>query len=132
MGMVMRYVLGGLVLVVGAAGCVRRPIEGRAEPYLPKQIHFAAADLANRTAVGTPIMDRKDGLLHVTVPIRAASMRDLHVDYRVRFLDDRGAPIYESGWTGGTVLESNTWSYVHANSPTADAADFQMDFRYAQ
>ena len=131
MGTLMRYVLC-LVVLMMAAGCVRKPIEGRADPYLPKQIHFASYDLANRTAVGQPIMERKDGLLHVTVPIRASSIRDLHVDYRVRFLDDRGAAIYDGGWTGGTVIESNTWSYVRANSPNAEAADFQMDFRYSQ
>jgi hypothetical protein len=124
--------LCGLILLVAAAGCVKRPIEGRADRYLPKQIHFASYDLANRTALLRPIMERKDGLLHVTVPIRAASMRDLHVDYRVRFLDERGAAIYDGGWTGGTVLESHTWSYIHANSPNAEAADFQMDFRYSQ
>jgi hypothetical protein len=127
----MRYLLF-LMITMAAASCIRKPIEGRADKYLPKQIHFASYDLANRTAVGQPIMERKDGLLHVTVPIRAASMRDLHIDYRVRFLDDRGAPIYDGAWTGGTVLESNTWSYVRANSLTAEAADFQMDFRYSQ
>jgi hypothetical protein len=128
----MRYLFCGLILVAAAAGCIRKPIEGRADKYLPRQIHFASADLANRTAVGTPITDRKDGLLHVTVPIRAASMRDLHIDYRVRFLDGRGAAIYDGGWTGGTVLESNTWSYLRANSPNAEATDFQIDFRYSQ
>ena len=129
---IVQSIVCGMIVLVVAGGCVKRPIEGRAEKYLPKQIHFASYDLANRTAVMQPIMERKGGLLHVTVPIRADSMRDLHVDYRIRFLDDRGAAVYESGWTGGTVLESHTWSYVNANSPTAEAADFQIDFRYSQ
>ena len=121
-----------LLFLLTACG-VKPPIEGRQDPYHSPQISFASADLANRTAVGIPQMDRKEGILYVAVPIRSADNTDLHIDYRVTFLDERGNPIGSpSGWTGGTTLESNIPSFIRFNSHTADAADFKLDLRYAQ
>jgi hypothetical protein len=75
---------------------------------------------------------RNGGILFVTVPIRSASNLDLHVDYRVTFLNQAGSPIYQSGWTGGTTLVRNVFSEIQFNSPSADAADFRLDLRYSQ
>jgi hypothetical protein len=127
----MKYLMLSLILL--AAGCgVNKPIEGRADPYAPAQIHFADADLANKTAVSPPIMERRNGILYVTVPIRSAVNLDLHVDYKVSFFNEAGAPIEQSGWTGGTTLVSNTPSYIKFNSMSANAHDFQMDVRWSQ
>src|SRR5437879_6055716 len=72
-------------------GCgVNKPIEGRADPYLRSQIHFDSADLANKTAAGAPMMERRNGILYVTVPIRSAVDLDLHIDYRVTFVNEAG------------------------------------------
>jgi hypothetical protein len=123
-----------LTLAISLIGCgVKAPIEGRNDPHFPAQIHFASADLANRTAVSAPIMTRKNGgILYVTVPIRSAGDLDLHIDYRVTFFDEAGQPIGPpSGWTGGTTLESNVPSQIHFNSHTADAADFRLDRPWA-
>jgi hypothetical protein len=127
----MRYAILGLVMMV-AAGCVRPPIEGRAEPYGIPQVNFADPELANYTSVSPPQMKRENGILYVTLPIRSASDFDLHVDYKVAFLDQSGTVIYESGWTGGTTIPRNSWTYIKVNSTSANAADFHLQLRYAQ
>jgi hypothetical protein len=128
----MRYVFSALLIFM-LAGCVRGPIEPRNDPSFPPQITFANASLANMTAVSPPIMERRNGgILYVTVPIRSASNYDFHIDYRVTFLNQAGAPIYQSGWTGGTTLVRNVPSEIQFNSPNADAADFRLDIRYAE
>jgi hypothetical protein len=117
-----------------ATGCVKAPIEGRLDPYEAKQIHFASADLKRRTAVGTPTAQRDDAgnILHVTVPVRAATDTELHVDYRVIFFDHNGQVLSETGWFTRT-LPPNVFSYIQVSAGTAPrAADFQMDFRWAQ
>src|SRR5690606_13982232 len=101
------------------AGCnpVNRPIEGRSDyPGLPPQVTFATRDIASRTAVSTPIVERDDAgnLLHVTVPIRNDTSRPLYVDYRVTFLDRNGATLSTSGWMP-KHLEANTPDAIHVN-----------------
>lgn len=129
----MRNLTLGVLFFALLTGCVRPPIEGRFDPYSPPQVAFASPGLANKTAVGFPIMRRDNGgILHVTVPIRSASDYDLRVDYRVTFLDDRGAPIYQGGWEAAPVLERNIPSEIQFKSPTANAADFRLDVRYSE
>jgi hypothetical protein len=119
--------------VLALAGCVKPPIEGRLDPYPASQIHFASKDLRDHTAVGTPNATRDDSgnILYITVPVRAATDRELHVDYRVTFLNKNGQPLNQTGWFTRT-LAPNVPDYITVNSLGSRAADFQMDFRYAQ
>jgi hypothetical protein len=130
----MRYARFGLVLTVLVllGGCVKAPIEPRADPYVPPQINIADADLANRTAFLPVRTERRNGILYVTVPARAASNLDLHVDYKYTFLDENGMPVDETGWIGGTTLTRNSYTYIRFNSTNANAADFHLQLRYAQ
>jgi len=132
--MEMNMRLAVLSLILLAAGCaVREPIAGRADPYQRHQVNFADPDLANKTAVSPPMTERRNGLLYVTVPVRSSVNRDLHVDYRVTFFNENGTPIEGPGlWTAGPTLIANTPSYIQFNSMTGNAADFQLDLRYAQ
>jgi hypothetical protein len=120
-----------LALMVG--GCVKPPIQGRLDPYEPAQIHFASKDLKNHTAVGTPTATRDDtgDILYIRVPIRAATDRELHVDYRVTFFDRNSQVLNKTGWFTRT-LAPNVPDYITVNSMGPRAADFQMDLRYAQ
>lgn len=127
----MRYAMLGLMLFASACE-VRSPVEARMDPYAPSQISFASQDLRSRTAVGLPRTERRNGILYVTVPIRAASEHDLHIDYRVTFFNEQGTPIYRGQWEQGPTLESNVFSEITFNSPSGDAADFRLDVRYAQ
>jgi hypothetical protein len=113
--------------------CVKKPIEGRADPYPAAQVHFASEDLRKHTAVGTPmpVRDEEGRLLYVTVPIRSASNMILYVDYRVTFFDKEGQPINQTTWFTKT-LEANTPDQITVNSMSPRAADFQIDFRYAR
>jgi hypothetical protein len=122
-----------LSLVMLIVGCVKAPIEGRLEPYPASQIHFASTDLRNVTVVGTPTAQRDEAgsILYVTVPVRAATDRELHVDYRVKFFDRNGQVLDSTGWFTRT-LAPNVPDYITVNSTGPRAADFQIDFRWAR
>jgi len=114
-------------------GCVKPPIEGRLDPYPAQQIHFASRELKDETAVGTPILSRDEewNILYVTVPVRAATNKELHVDYRVTFFDANRQELWKTSWFTRT-LAPNVPDNITVNSTGSRAADFQVDFRYAQ
>jgi hypothetical protein len=124
-----------LVLLAGfmsLAGCVKAPIEGRQDPYQPNQVNFAQEDLRRDTAI-EPLRLSRDaaGLLFVTLPIRAATNKQLYVDYRVTFLDRNGQLAWQSGWLNKT-LAPNVFDQIQANSLSSRAADVRIDLRWAQ
>jgi len=128
-----RVLLPLVSVTILIVGCVKPPIEGRLDPYTPAQLHFASKELKNDTAVGTPTASRDAAgqILYVTVPVRSATNKDLHVDYRVTFFDRTGTPINSTSWFTRTLV-SNVPDYITVKSTTPLAADFQVDFRYAQ
>ena len=121
-----------LLALVLATGCVKPPIESRLDPYEAKQVHIANPDLRRQTAVGIPTAQRDDAgsILHLTVPVRAATNTELHVDYRVTFFDRNGQVLSQTGWFTRT-LAPNVPDYITVNAMGPRAADFQMDFRWA-
>jgi hypothetical protein len=127
----MRYL--SLVFVLSLIGCgVKAPIEGRQDPYGPSQIQYTDEDLRTHTAVGTPVLSRDgSGLLHVNVPIRAATNKQLYIDYRISFFDRGGQPLSQSGWLSKT-LAPNVFDQITANSMSPLATDFQVDLRYTR
>ncbi|HZZ42715.1 MAG TPA: DUF1425 domain-containing protein [Tepidisphaeraceae bacterium] len=117
---------------IGLSGCVKAPIEGRQDPYQSNQVNFAQEDLRRMTAVMAPVLARDESnLLHVSVPIRAATDKQLYVDYRVTFLDRNGQETFRTGWMPKT-LSPNVFDQISANSLSPRAADFRMDLRWAQ
>lgn len=114
-------------------GCVKPPIESRLDPYTPSQVHFASKQLRDETAVGTPTVSRDDtgNILYVTLPVRAATNKELHVDYRVTFFDKNQQMLNQTGWFTHT-FPPNIPDTITVNSLGPRAADFQVDFRYAQ
>lgn len=120
-----------LVLVV-ASGCVKAPIQGRQDPYQPSQVNFAQEGLRRDTAILAPVVSRDEaGLLHVSLPIRAATNKQLYVDYRVTFFDRNGQQEWQSGWMNKT-LAPNVFDQISVNSLSSRAADFRIDLRWAQ
>ena len=116
------------------AGCgVKKPIEGRLDPYPYGQIRFADKELSDMTAVGVNGAQRDEaGLLHLHVPIRSASNKQLHVEYRVIWLDQSGAPLNpDAGWMTKT-LEPNVQDYIVTNSLTPRATQFELSLRWAE
>ena len=128
----MRRALMCMLSAVLFSGCVKAPIEGRQDPYVANQINFAQEDLRRMTAVQTPRLTRDPaGLLQVSVPLRAATDKQLYVDYRFTFLDPNGQPVFQTGWSPKT-LAPNVFDQVSGNSTTPRAADFRLDLRWAQ
>ncbi len=131
----MTRLLAPSLLVLGLlSGCgVKAPIEGRQDPFASSQIMFASKSLRNDTAVSTPSVARDEtgGILHVTVPIRAATNKQLYVDYRTTFFDRNDQQISQTGWTRKT-LAPNVSDRIVVNSMGPTAADFQIDLRYAR
>ncbi|HEV2295324.1 MAG TPA: DUF1425 domain-containing protein [Tepidisphaeraceae bacterium] len=132
--MIRLLALAPLLLVVALSGCgVKAPIEGRQDPYAPSQIMFASKSLRNDTAVSAPSVARDEtgGILHITVPIRAATNQQLYIDYRTTFFDRNNQQISQTGWTRKT-LAPNVPDRIVVNSMGPTAADFQIDLRYAK
>jgi hypothetical protein len=127
----MKYAL--ILTAMLMMGCgVKEPIYGRQDPYSPGQVNFVSEDLRTHTAVMPPVPSRDPaGLLHVTLAIRAATDRQLYVDYRARFFDREGQLITETGWIS-KVLAPNVPDQIVVNSITPRASDFQIDLRYTR
>jgi len=130
----LRFKLGFValsVLFLAACSDVRPTYVGRADPYSPRQIQFTSEDLQNDTAIsGPPILSRDPyGYLHVSVPIRSAIDKDLHIDYMTQFFDASGQVIETKAWHTVT-LPANTPFSVSDVSTSPAAANFQITFRY--
>jgi hypothetical protein len=114
------------------AGCVSAPIEPRQDPYSAGQVHMASEDLRVHTATQAPRPSRDEaGLLHVTLPIRAATDLELYVDYRASFFDSNGQLINQTDWQT-KVLHPNIYEEIQVTSISPRAADFRIDIRYAK
>jgi hypothetical protein len=130
----MKYILSlALVSLFVVAGCgVTPPIQGRQDPYAPPQVTFTDPDLSRLTAVGTPVLTRDaGGILHVQVPIRSTGDRQMIIDWRATFFDRNGAVLWKTDWTDKT-LSPHVPDQIQFNSTTSQAADFQLDLRYAK
>ncbi len=120
------------MMTLGLVGCVKPPIEARHDPYTDSQVNIASEDLRIHTAVQAPRVIRDEaGLLHVTLPIRAATDLELYVDYRVTFFDSTGQTVSQFGWQT-KVLHPNIYEEINVVSTTPQAADFRIDLRYAK
>ncbi len=90
-----------------------------------------------KTSASTPpsrrprVIRDEAGLLHVTLPIRAATDLELYVDYRVTFFDSTGQTVSQFGWQT-KVLHPNIFEEINVVSTTPQAADFRIDLRYAK
>jgi len=127
-----RPIAASLLLLALTSGCVKPPIEARQDPYLPSQVMMASKDLRKKTAVQAPAVSRDEaGILHVTLPIRAATDLQLYIDYRTTFFDRNGQEVSRTNWTTKT-LAPNVPDRIVVSSMGPSAADFQIDVRYAK
>lgn len=122
-------------LLLGAfAGCNRTkaPYRVSEDPYGPGQVNIADKRLSNilRFEQARLTYDEAD-LLHVALPVRAATSRTQIIQYRTHFFDRTGQELYTSAWRTET-LESNVTQTLSATATTPQAQGFQMDIREAQ
>jgi uncharacterized protein YcfL len=123
-----------LLTLTGCGGSGVNPtLEGRQDPYASGQIMFADTTLRQNTAVQAPRVARGEhgGILHVTVPIRNTSSKQLIVDYRATWFDRNGSLLNQTTWSTKT-LTPKVPDQVTINSMGPQAADFQIDFRRAK
>jgi hypothetical protein len=120
--------------LVALAGCkeVSAPIEPRMDPWPEPRVTLASQDLRQKTAVKPAIMERRNGILYVIVPIRSASNYDLHLDYQVTFFKENGMIDYQSSWEPLPTLVHNIPSEIRFNSTSAEAADWRLTLRYSR
>jgi hypothetical protein len=128
-----RLLLIPALLAIVGCNHVNPPIQGRADPYAPSQIHFDSNALRRDTAVGTPATAlNESGLLTVTIPVRSAINKTLYVDYRVTFFDPTGTPVAPTMGPFTKTLDANTPDQIVVTSPSRQATNFLVDFRYAR
>lgn len=126
--------IAAIAMAGSLAGCqrVKRPYGATADPYELGQIQLADKELEGRLAFDPARASRDEsGLLHVTVPARAAVSRPQIVQYRFRFFDETGRPL-PGGEYQTVTLESNTNSFLQGNSTSPRADDFQVELRLAR
>ena len=122
-----------LLATLTLVGCgVNPPKQPRGDIYMPSQVHVDSESLRVDTAVGRPVATRDEsGLLHVTIPVRSAIDKQLHIDYWITWFDRNGQPIGKFGPMPKT-LEANTPDSITVVSTSPRAEDFQLDLRYPQ
>jgi hypothetical protein len=123
-------------LALSAAACAPRiggPVEPREDPSGIPQINLTSRELQDRLAVRAPLVQQDEaGLLHVTVPVRNSTARQMTIEWRVTFFDSNRAPIgTPTTWFPQTMSPHAQQQIVfNATSPRTD--DFQLDIRPAK
>ncbi|MEX0886357.1 MAG: DUF1425 domain-containing protein [Phycisphaeraceae bacterium] len=128
---------GLLVLVVvlaAGAGCrdtTQAPPTMRQDPLggnYPR--HVAIAGLDHALVVEEPIVDASTATrpMSVTVPVRSVVDEPLSLQYRFRFLDERGRDLHDSGWRLER-LEPRLQANLEANARQTAAADWRLEIR---
>ncbi len=128
-----------LPLLCAVAGCnpgpppSDGPAPGIPEELSSPQVNFTSTDLQRSTRIGTVTRTIDgNGIMHLTVPVRAVTDSDITVDYRFTYLDENHALVDQpAGWQAQT-LHAGTFEYIQGNAPSARARDFALDLRYAQ
>lgn len=100
--------------------------------------HYPNVTLSERSlqdALGfqEPVISQTpSGLMRVTIPLRARSNDELHLEYRFVWLDDEGAPVQpEMNWRP-LRLEPRQPQYVSASASSAAAENYNFQVRWGR
>jgi uncharacterized protein YcfL len=96
-------------------------------------ITLSQPTLADALGFQEPSVTRTpNNLMHVTLPVRALSNQELHVEYKVNWFDAAGQPILpETSWVS-LRLEPRQPTYVAVTSSSPDATNYNLQFRWAR
>ena len=121
------------LLAIPLAGCgTKAPYRVYQDPYGGQQVYVAEKRLSNLLRFDQPVISYDEAdLMHVSLPVRAATSEPQIIQHRTRFFDRNGQELHRSQWET-TTLESNVAETLFATSTTPRAADFQMDIRTAR
>ena len=120
------------VLAIGAGchGPDERPIPGRGEVYDYPWLTVGSGALHYDTRIGDARQVRDEsGILHVTVPIRNTTDKQLYVEYRITFRDATGGEINHIGPTTLAIPPRQIREAV-GNSTSNQARDFRVELNY--
>ncbi len=126
------------VVVMAMAGCEAPntdPNFGKLDPASPySRVMIADDELARGLVFEEPIVVRNDSafIRRVEVTVRAASGEPLRVDYRPIFKDAAGMVLQpESSWRT-TFLEMRVPERILMQPTAHNAADYEIQFRWAR
>lgn len=124
-------ILGVVTLAAVLAGCQSEaPLAARQEQYDYPWLMVGSKDLRASTMVSDARRSRDDaGLLHVSVPIRNVTDKQLYVDYRVTFYDRNQMPLPQE-YRNTLTIPARTARDAKFNSTSPKAETFQMEITY--
>ncbi len=121
------------VLTLGTVGCTD-PIAGKGDPFIEYPgVTLSEDSLKEKLGFQKPIISRVDNnLMRVTLPVRARSTEELHVEYKVVWMDEAGIPLRPEGsWTPLT-LEKRQPTAITVNATSSDATKFNIQWRWSR
>lgn len=124
-------ILGVFTIAAMLAGCQNEaPLSAREEQYDYPWLMVGSKDLRASTMVSDARRSRDEaGLLHVTVPIRNVTDKQLYVDYRVTFYDKNQMPLPQE-FRKTLTIPARTARDATFNSTSPKAETFQMEITY--
>ena len=107
------------------------PISDEALRY--PQLTFSDRSIQQALGFQKPIVSQTgDGLMQVTVPVRATSREPLHIEYKTVWLDASGRPVPPDLSWRHLILEPRQPTDITVNATSKEAKDFNMQFRWAR
>lgn len=126
--------LPAVPLMAIAGGCYHTdaPINARGEQYDRPWLMMGSHDLRNSTVVGQPQRYYDEAnLLHVTVPVRNTTDKQLYVEYDFTFYDRNGATLNEINNTKTIPPHGAVDLTGNSTSPRAEGdRAFRLELRY--
>jgi len=74
----------------------------------------------------------ENDLMHVSLPVRARSNEELHVEYMVTWFDAEGQPLRPRTSWNTLRLEPRQPSYIAVTSTSSEAVNYNLQFRWAR
>ncbi len=112
------------------------------DPPAARTEHISAAAYPPVTATGglervlahdRAVIERSEaGAMTVSVPVRILRDKEIPVEYRFLFLDDRGRPLRPEGDWQYKVLPARTQQFLTGTALDQDVADWRLEIRPAR
>jgi uncharacterized protein YcfL len=125
-------IIPALALLATVMGCHdnERPIPGRGEVYERPWLTVGSTALRHDTRIGDASSRRDESdILHVVVPVRNVTDKQLYVEYRITFLDAGGHEVNHLGPTTLAIPARQTREAV-GNATSIQAREFRVELNY--
>lgn len=130
------YRLLAFMAIAACSGCRSdtAPIPASNDEALSyPQITLSQRSLQGALGFQKPVVTQTgDNLMQVTVPVRARSNQELHVEYKVVWLDASGRPVPPDLSWRPLRLEPRQPHNIIVNATSPKATDYNMQFRWSR